>query len=148
VRPPVAALIEKSLARALTTEEGIQLDRLLPALKPRARTLIELADGAAFLFRPRPLPLDAGATKQLGPDGKAALRTFAERLSTCSDWSAATLEQATRAEAEAKGLKLGAIAQPLRAALTGSSVSPPIFDVMAALGREATLGRITDVTRT
>jgi len=146
LRGLVQSLIEKSLARALTPEETPKLDALLPALRPRARSLIELADGAAFLFRPRPLALDAAAAKQLSPEARATLAAFAARLGSSEPWNAATLEQAARAEAEARRLKLGALAQPLRAALTGSTVSPPIFDVIAALGREATLARIADVT--
>jgi glutamyl-tRNA synthetase len=121
-------------------------DRLaaaLPALKERAKTLQELVDGAAYLIAERPLVLDDKASKLLDADARALLAKLLARLEA-ADWTVTALETAVKAFAEASGLKLGKVAQPLRAALTGRSVSPPVFNVMAVLGREECLARIGD----
>ena len=122
-------------------------DRLvaaLPGLKPRAKTLLDLVDGAAWLIAERPLPLDDKAKKLLDGDARSLLTRLKAELSQVSDWQAAALEAAVKAFAAASGQKLGQVAQPLRAALTGRAVSPPVFDVMAVLGRAETLARIQD----
>lgn len=115
----------------------------MPGLKERAKTLNELSDGASFLFVARPLALDDKAAKILSADAKALLARAADALAA-SEWNAAALEAAVRAFAEIAGVKLGDVAQPLRAALTGRGTSPPIFDVMAVLGRDESLARIRD----
>jgi glutamyl-tRNA synthetase len=122
-------------------------DRLaaaLPSLRPRAKTLLDLLDGAAYLIAERPLPLDDKAKKLLDPQARALLPALEAELAAVADWQAATLETAVKAFAEQGGRKLGQIAQPLRAALTGRAVSPPVFDVMQVLGRAETLARIRD----
>ncbi|KAB2848415.1 MAG: glutamate--tRNA ligase [Hyphomicrobiaceae bacterium] len=124
-----------------------KLARALPGLKERAKTLVEIVAGAAFIYSKRPLSLDEAARRQLAPAVLAQLGELQKQLSGLGDWSAVALEAAVRAFAEQHGLKLGKIAQPLRAALTGSTVSPPIFDVMAVLGREETLARLADQTK-
>jgi glutamyl-tRNA synthetase len=96
-----------------------------------------------FYVRPRPIPLDEKAGKQLTAEARACLGELAPDLAK-TDWAPAALEATVRGFAEARGLKLGQIAQPLRAALTGSSISPGIFEVMAVLGQAEALGRITD----
>lgn len=116
----------------------------MPGLKERAKTLVELADGAYYLLARRPLSLDDKAKKLLTPEARAVLGGVATALDATTDWSAASLDAATRAFAEANGLKLGSVAQPLRAALTGRSTSPGIFDVLVVLGRAESLGRIKD----
>ncbi|MDP1909522.1 MAG: glutamate--tRNA ligase, partial [Hyphomicrobium sp.] len=121
-----------------------RLEAALPSLQERAKTLRELIDGAAYLVAERPLPLDAKATALLDADARATLTAIAEAIGPVSDWSPGPLEAAVRALAETRGLKLGQVAQPLRAALTGRAVSPPVFDVMAVLGRTETLARIED----
>ena len=121
-----------------------KLTAALPSLKTRAKTLKELVDGAAFLTAARPLQPDEKAAKLLDPEGKAVLAGLLPALASVAAWDIPTLEAAVRAHAEKGGLKLGKVAQPLRAALTGSTVSPPVFDVMAALGREEALARIRD----
>jgi len=132
-------------ARALAPAETERLRLAMPGLKERARTLVELADAALYLVASRPLALDDAAAKQLVGEGRTALeRTFAALAALGDDWSAATTEAAVRAVAERDGLKLGKVAQPLRAALTGRTTSPPIFDVLAVLGRAESLGRIED----
>ncbi|MBI1261807.1 MAG: glutamate--tRNA ligase [Rhizobiales bacterium] len=116
----------------------------MPGLKERAKTLIELGQGAAYLTATRPLSLDDKATKLLDVETQMMLGRLLPQLEALNDWSAEACEAVVRAFAEAETLKLGKVAQPLRAALTGSAVSPPIFDVLATLGREEALGRIKD----
>jgi glutamyl-tRNA synthetase len=124
-----------------------KLHALMPAMRERAKTVVELADSAWFLIAPTPLELDAKASAQLGGETRALLGRAAAALKGASEWTAPALEAAIRTFAETEGLKLGAVAQPLRAALTGRAVSPPIFDVMAALGREEALARIAAQSR-
>ena len=121
-----------------------RLAAIMPALKPRAKTIIELADGAAFLFAVRPIPVDGAAAKLLDDAARTLLGAVADRLRAAGEWSLETIEAAVRAVAEEAGLGLGKVAQPLRAALTGRTTSPGIFDVLYHLGREETLGRLGD----
>jgi glutamyl-tRNA synthetase len=124
-----------------------KLEAALPSLRGRAKTLKELVDGAGFLIATRPLSLDDKAAKALDAGARTLLVKLLAQLEAAPDWQAATLEAVVRAFSEATGAKLGAVAQPLRAALTGKTVSPPVFDVMATLGREEALARIRDQTR-
>src|SRR5690606_29383778 len=101
----------------------------MPGLKPRAKNLLELAENAKFYFAVRPLDLDDKAAKLLDADGRAAVAEALAALESVVDWRADLLEARIAELAERLGLKLGKIAQPLRAALTGSAVSPGIFDV-------------------
>ncbi|ESZ32141.1 glutamate--tRNA ligase [Mesorhizobium sp. L2C067A000] len=134
-----------AIAARLDDARKAQLLAALPGLKERAKTLVELADGAAFLFVERPLPIAEKAAALLSADARAILRGAHAALQTVSgDWSAAAAEAAVREFAAAGGHKLGAVAQPLRAALTGRSTSPGVFDVLAVLGREESLARIAD----
>ena len=121
-----------------------KLLRALPGLKDRAKTLVELMNSCGYLFAVRPLTMDDKAKALLNEEGKAAAKTLVELLTPIDDWTAHTLETAVKAHAEFTGVKLGKLAQPLRAALTGSNVSPPIFDVLEVLGREESLARISD----
>jgi len=121
-----------------------QLLRAMPSLKERAKTLIELIDGAAFIFADRPLPIEPKAQTLLTPDSRALIGQLCAALEAVSPWSGETTEAAMRAFAEANNLKLGAVAQPLRVALTGRTTSPGIFDVLAVLGREECLARLAD----
>lgn len=141
--------IEKAAGVIVDAVGKARLAAGMTGLKDRSKTLIELAEQAAFYVKSRPLALDEKAQKHLDEDGRAVLAAFVERIRGASPWSKETLEEAARVYAEESGLKLGKIAQPLRAALTGSSVSPPIFEVMEVLGQAESLGRIddTDVTR-
>ncbi len=116
----------------------------LPGLKERAKTLVELKNSAAYLFAARPLIMDDKAKGLLNDDGKAALKIVSDVLSASSDWTAAALEAAIKTAAETAQLKLGKLAQPMRAALTGTATSPPIFDVLEVLGRDESLARIKD----
>jgi glutamyl-tRNA synthetase len=121
-----------------------KLLKSLPGLKERAKTLVELKNSAAYLFAARPLVMDDKAKGLLNDDGKAALKIVSDVLSASSDWTAAALEAAIKAAAETAELKLGKLAQPMRAALTGTATSPPIFDVLEVLGRDESLARIKD----
>ncbi|MFG1349524.1 glutamate--tRNA ligase [Xanthobacter autotrophicus] len=133
---------EHRLAR-MTPERRAQLAAAMPGLKERAKTLVELVDNAEFIFAERPLPLDEKAAALLSPEARAHLGRLVPALEQV-EWTAAATEAAVRAYAEAQGVKLGAVAQPLRAALTGKPTSPPIFDVLTVLGREESLARLKD----
>lgn len=137
--------IARALSRSLSLAEIDLLARAMPDLKPRAQTLAEIADMAVFYFHAGPFPMDEKAQKLLTPEARQHLAVLAERLKALPDFAAETIEAAARSYAEEKGLKLGAIAQPLRAALSGSTVSPPIFGTAALLGKEEILRRINAV---
>lgn len=138
----VAPTIELQLSRALSDADRDLLARAMPALKPRAKTLHEIAEGAAFLFAAEPLVMDekAAAVLQDAPEG--LLANITNRLRALTDWSQENVEAAVRDESEAAGLGLGKLAQPLRSALTGRTVSPGIFDVLLLLGRDTSLARL------
>ena len=124
-----------------------RISALMPGLKERARTLADLAESAAFLARPEPLVLDAKAAALRTPDARLILAELAETLAH-TPFDQLSLDATLRAFADRTGRKLGAIAQPLRAALTGSTTSPGIDAVLAALGQETTLRRIADCLKT
>jgi len=117
----------------------------MPGLKERAKTLIELQTSSLFLFAKRPLAMEEKAAGLLDDGGREVMAALLPALEKQSDWTVESLEQAVRDFATAQDLKLGKVAQPLRAALTGSTQSPPIFDVLAVLGREEALGRLKDL---
>ncbi|MDX9861040.1 MAG: glutamate--tRNA ligase [Rhodospirillales bacterium] len=117
----------------------------MKALKERAKTLVDLADSATFFVRRRPLPLTDAARALLDASALGMLADVRRELALASEWKADHLEAVARAHAEKAGLKLGKVAQPIRAALTGATVSPPIFAVMQILGPDETLGRLDDV---
>ena len=116
----------------------------MPGLKERAKTLIELLDSAYYLYVQRPLLLDERARALLTDAARQTLAAVLPALEALPEWSAASTEDAVRRHAESAGCKLGQVAQPLRAALTGRTTSPPLFDVMAVLGRAESLARLGD----
>jgi glutamyl-tRNA synthetase len=128
----------------LTDQQKTLLAQAMPELKPRANTLLQLADGARFLFEARPLHVEEAAAALLTPDARALLAAAHNKLAALANWDAESLEAGIREVAESSGVKLGKVAQPLRAALTGRTTSPGIFDVLALLGREESLARIAD----
>jgi glutamyl-tRNA synthetase len=136
------------LKAKLSDATRAQLLKAMPSLKERAKTLIELIDGASFIFADRPLELDPKASALLTPDNRALIGRLYSALENVESWSAATTEAALRGYAEENSLKLGAVAQPLRAALTGRSTSPGIFEVLDVLGRQESLGRLKDQSTT
>jgi glutamyl-tRNA synthetase len=125
-----------------------QLLAAMPSLKERAKTLIELIDGSYFIFADRPLQMDAKALALLTPENRELIGRLRAALEQVSPWSPETTEAAMRAFAETGGLKLGAVAQPLRVALTGRTTSPGIFEVLAVLGRQESLARLADQAAT
>jgi glutamyl-tRNA synthetase len=133
-----------ALAAKLTPKLRGQWLAAIPSLKERAKTLLDLIDGAHFLFASRPIPLDDKAKALLNSEAKSLLGQVAHGFAGIEPWTAEATEQIVRSFAERKGLKLGAIAQPLRAALTGRTTSPGIFEVLAVLGKAESLGRIAD----
>lgn len=134
----------EAIAQALDEEKRAQLRAALPGLKARVRTLNELLDGAGFIFSHRPLTLDEKAEKLLTPEARARLAALGPKLAGLTEWTAATAEAVVRELSVELGVKLGDLAQPLRAALTGRATSPGIFDVLEILGREESLARIGD----
>ncbi|GGD89335.1 glutamate--tRNA ligase [Aureimonas endophytica] len=120
------------------------LGRAMAGLKDRAKTLVELVDMAGFYFAQRPLAFDDKAAAILAEGGRDIIAKVLPALTRSARWEHDALEEVVRQSAEEHGLKLGKVAQPLRAALTGRSTSPGVFDVMAVLGREEALARLTD----
>jgi glutamyl-tRNA synthetase len=136
------------IAARLTPAVRQQVIAAMPELKERAKTLVELLDAASFVWAARPLALDDKATALLTPDARTLLGRITSALEAVDPWTAAAAEQAVRAFAEGIGAKLGAVAQPLRAALTGRTTSPGIFNVLAVLGRDESLARLRDQSLT
>jgi glutamyl-tRNA synthetase len=134
----------QELASKMTPALRTSLLAAMPGLKERAKTLVELFDASRFVWASRPLDLDDKAKGLLTDEAKALVATLLPELETVTDWTPATIEAVVRPFAERSGLKLGAVAQPLRAALTGRTTSPPIFDVLAVLGRDESLARLRD----
>jgi glutamyl-tRNA synthetase len=132
------------IAAKLTPAVREQVMAAMPELKERAKTLVELIDAASFIWASRPLVLDDKAKALLTPDALALLREVIPALETVDPWTAEATEQAVRAYAERKGAKLGGVAQPLRAALTGRATSPGIFNVLVVLGCQESLARLRD----
>jgi glutamyl-tRNA synthetase len=132
------------LAAKLTPELEAKLLAAMPGLKERAKTLVELIDSAKFLYAGRPLALDERAAALLSAEARVLMGKLATRLGAVEPWSAEATEAAVRTFAEAEGAKLGAVAQPLRAALTGRATSPGIFEVLAVLGKSESLARLRD----
>jgi glutamyl-tRNA synthetase len=121
-----------------------QIMAAMPGLKERAKTLVELFEASRFVWASRPLSLDDKAQALLTPEAKGAIGALLPELEAVDSWTAEAVETVVRAFAERTGRKLGAVAQPLRAALTGRTTSPPIFDVLAVLGPDESLARLRD----
>ncbi len=137
----------RSLIDKIDAPMKAKLLAAMPGLKERAKTLVELLEGAMFLFAARPLALDDGAAGILDADGRALLAQLLPRLAALTEWNAAAMEAVVRDYVQEHRLKLGQVAQPLRAALTGRTTSPGIFDVLQVLGRDESLGRLQDQIR-
>ena len=140
----LAQLVAPRIGTALTADQRALLVKAMPELKARAHTLIELADGARFLFDKRPLAMDEAAEALLTPESRPLLKATHGALAQLDGWDHDRLEQCIRTVADKEGVKLGKLAQPLRAALTGRTTSPGIFDVLALLGQGESLMRIED----
>ena len=140
VAPRIGALTGRTIA----DDEVALLTRAMEGLKPRAKNLDELAEGGAFLFKRVPLDMDERAAALLEGGASDLLALVHAALAALPDWTAEATEQAVRGVSESAGVKLGQVAQPLRAALTGRATSPGIFDVLVLLGREESLARVAD----
>ncbi|WP_119307512.1 glutamate--tRNA ligase [Cohaesibacter haloalkalitolerans] len=121
-----------------------QIMLAMPSVKERAKTLLELKDGLAFLFDTRPLEMEEKAAKQLTDESRAMLKELLPRLEALGEWTLESTDAEVRAFAEEKDLKLGKVAQPLRAAMTGRATSPGIFDVLIILGKDESIARLKD----
>jgi glutamyl-tRNA synthetase len=132
--------------RGLTENKDTAL-AALPELQPRAKTVLELIDLAQFIYATRPIAIEAAAAEHLTSEARSNIADFAEILRGLTDWSVTAIDAAAREFAEAKGMKLGKVAQPLRVALTGRTVSPGIFEVMVLVGKDETLARLGDQAR-
>jgi glutamyl-tRNA synthetase len=133
-----------ALTARLTPRLKDQWLAAMPSLKERAKTLLDLIDGAMFLLSDRPIPLDDKAAALLTPDARSLLAGIAAELAGVEPWTAEATEHVVRTFAEKTGAKLGAIAQPMRAALTGRTTSPGIFEVLTVLGKAESLARVAD----
>ncbi len=140
----VTPMVEAKSGRPLSDSDAEKLSAAMPSLKVRAKSVHAVAEGALFLFDSRPLRLDDGAKALLEGDASSLLSRVAEALAGIPDWSETALEIAVKTVAEDAGLGLGKVAQPLRAALTGRTTSPGIFDVLLLLGREESMARLGD----
>ncbi len=135
-----------ALSRRIGPDGWQSLERAMPGLKERAKTLRELLDSADYLFAKRPLAIDDQAAKLLDDQGRDTIAQLLPRLEGVEPWTVKAIEASVRSFADETGRKLGKVAQPLRAALTGKSTSPGIFDVLEVLGREESLARLHDQT--
>jgi len=142
--PDVIATISRLSYHALDTNAQVRLATALPGLKERATNLVELAESAGFLFATRPLKIDEKAARLLTPEARKILTALVLALQAIEAWDLQNIEAGVRAVADTHGVKLGQVAQPLRAVLTGSTISPGIFEVLFALGQEETIARIKD----
>jgi glutamyl-tRNA synthetase len=138
----------EELKAKMTPELRHRLLAAMPGLKERAKTLVELIDSAGFLFADRPLALDDKAKTVMTDEARTLIKAVLPRLAAVEPWEAAGAEQAVRTFAEESGVKLGAIAQPLRSALTGRVTSPGIFEVLTVLGKDESLARLRDQAET
>jgi glutamyl-tRNA synthetase len=134
---------QRGLGASFAPEMRAKFLAAMAGLKERAKTLVELLDSAYYLYARRPLQIDDKASAVLA-EGRARLAGLAPKLASLPAWETAGVEAAVRSHAELIGAKLGQVAQPLRAALTGRTTSPGLFDVMTVLGREETLARLRD----
>jgi glutamyl-tRNA synthetase len=141
----VAPRVTERLGKELPETGLALLSEAMPSLKPRAKTLNEIAEGAEFLFKNIPLDFDEKASALLDDSARVLLANTADALSPVQSWTVEAIEEVIRRVAEDAGLGLGKVAQPLRAALTGRTVSPGIFDVLFLLGKEESLVRLNDV---
>jgi glutamyl-tRNA synthetase len=144
----VIPFIEKNHGLTVTAEGHDLLSRGMNGLKQRAKTMIELASSALFYLAPQ--SPDESAQKILNTDGSISiLKTMEDYLKAFPEvsWSESQLENYTREIAEENNLSLGKVAQPLRAALTGKSVSPSVFEIMHVLGKDKALERLQVVLK-
>ena len=132
--------------QSLSPEQMSAVSDALDTVKDRAKTFADILDKSHFLITNRPIELDEKSQNALDPVSRGILSELTPHLQNAS-WDRDTLEGIVQSLAEAHETKLGKLAAPLRAALSGRAVSPSVFDMMLLLGREETLARLTDVTK-
>ena len=140
----VAPFLATSLGRELTAAELAHLELALPSLKERAKTLVHLAETAAFYFRPRPLALDEAAAALINDQSRPILKLVLAALTALPEWNFDSIETALHGIVASQGIKFPQLAQPVRAAITGRTNSPGIGEVLARLGRDEALARLSD----
>jgi glutamyl-tRNA synthetase len=140
----LTAKVFEQRGEPLTADQRAVLASSIGLFKDRAKTILELADQAAFLFRQRPLPLDDKTRGLLSPETAERLTRLRDQLAAANDWSAEGLDGLLKAFAEAEGVGFGKIGPPLRGILTAGSPAPDLGKTMAALGRDESLARMAD----
>ena len=140
----ITPAVEAAIGRPVTAGDSEILQRSMAELKKRANNINDLASGALFYLRTRPIPMDDAALRLIASAPEGLLAAARAALAAVNEWTVAMLDGAARQLADAQGVKLGQVAQPVRAAVTGSTSSPGLFEVLAALGRDESLGRIDD----
>ena len=140
----ITPAVEAAIGRPVTAGDSKILQRSMAELKKRANNINDLASGALFYLRTRPIPMDDAALRLIASAPEGLLAAARTALAAVNEWTVAMLDGAARQLADAQGVKLGQVAQPVRAAVTGSTSSPGLFEVLAALGRDESLGRIDD----
>ena len=138
------AHLEAKSGAPLSEAQSVVLGRAVPVLKKRAKTLLELADQAAFLLAQRPLVLDPAAKSHMKDEFSQRLARLRERLAAAPEWEHAELSSVLKAFATDEGVGLGQIGPGLRAALSGGSPSPDLGQTLELLGRDEALARIAD----
>ncbi|MDG1857981.1 MAG: hypothetical protein P8I94_02685, partial [Emcibacteraceae bacterium] len=136
--------LEEKIERSITESEKETLVNAIDGLKNRAKNLIDLADSAKFLFASRPLEVIPKAAKALNDDAKIILSKIHDDLNAATSWDQDTLQSIIEEFVEREEVGFGKVAQPMRAALTGSNVSPGISEVLDWLGKDESLTRIKD----
>lgn len=147
----LAILIEpelgRRLGRDLTDKEKTRIVKGIDGLKERAKTVVELASNAFFYIEPRPIKINGTAIKSLDQFGIGNVAALRDKFYSLSEWTHEVLEKTLLDLAETEGIKLGKLARPLRATLSGSNISPGIYNIMEVLGRDETIGRLDDVLK-
>jgi glutamyl-tRNA synthetase len=132
--------------RPLTLTQRARMLRGMPGIKERAKTILQILDMAHYILGEPPFLPDAAGAKVLGSVSHGMLERLTSHLQHAS-WTASELDAAVRDFAGAEGLTLGKVAQPIRVALTGRTVSPGVFDMLEILGREESLARLEDCAK-
>lgn len=137
---------DKDIAAKFTPKVKAQVLQAMTGLKERAKTLNELIDGAAFIYTPRPLPFEEKAKALITDEAKGHIKVLISLLDALPEWSVLACETCVKGYVESIGAKLGQVAQPLRASLTGRTMSPGIYDVLFVLGKDEALARLKEAS--
>ena len=122
-----------------------KIARVVPCLNERSKTLVEMAEKSAFFFKQQVEFDEKARSKFLTDESKPLIEKIITKLSALDDYSVEKIELLFKKIVEEEGVKLGKLAQPMRVALTGATVSPGIYDVIMLLGKEKTIKRLRDV---